>query len=81
VRDAQGYQWELSREHRLHPIEDGTTHRDCAQEEGQAVKQTKFDKAMDENREILYSVLVEYQKEENNETKVQDRNSNGQPSL
>ena len=81
MRDAQGYQWEHGREHRLHPIEDGTTHRDCAQEEGQAMKQTKFDKAMDENREILYPVLVQFIKEENNETQVQDRNSDEQPSL
>ena len=45
------------------------------------MKKTKFDKAMDENQEILYPVLVQFIKEENNETQVQDRNSDGQPSL
>jgi hypothetical protein len=45
------------------------------------MKQTKFDKAMDENREILYPVLVQFIKEENNETQVQARNSDEQPSL
>ena len=42
---------------------------------------SKIDKAIDDWQEILYSVLVEYKKEENNETQVQDRNSDGQPSL
>ncbi len=42
---------------------------------------SKMDKAIDDWQEVLYSVLVEYQKEDNNETQVQDRNSDGQPSL
>ena len=41
------------------------------------MKQTK---AMD-NQEVLYPVLVQFIKEENNETQVQDRNSDEQPSL
>jgi hypothetical protein len=42
---------------------------------------SKIDKAIDDWQEVLYSVLVQYQKEETNETQVQDRNSDGQPSL
>ena len=33
---------------------------------------SKIDKAIDDWQEILYSVLVEYQKEENNENKETD---------
>jgi len=36
------------------------------------VKKTKFDKAMDENQEILYPVLVQFIKEDNNENKETD---------
>jgi hypothetical protein len=37
------------------------------------VKKTKFDKAMDENQETLYPVLVEYIKETN------ENNTNDNP--
>lgn len=36
------------------------------------MKKTKFDKAMDENQEILYPVLVQFIKEDNNENKETD---------
>lgn len=36
------------------------------------MKKTKFDKAMDENQEILYPVLVQFIKEDKDETNTND---------